>query len=141
MSGLAAELGIVLASVALYLAYHIWFFCIKGTGLRGVDMTRKPGSLFTRGRIARIQFCEVICDTNDTIAGIQQNRNGLMAVALLTGTTSVLAQKVLSVLLDEDQLNQIRAYGVRVLSEENDARGHTSSLECTTVACGNILHV
>jgi hypothetical protein len=117
MAGLAAELGIVLGSVALYLAYHIWFFYIKSSGFRQVDMHRRPKNLFTRGRIARVQFCEVICDTNDTIAGIQQNRNGLMAVAFLTGTTSIIAQKVLSVLLDEAQLEQIRAYGVRCVQK------------------------
>ena len=112
MAGLAAELCMAVASALLYLAYHVWLFFIKGTGLHRVDTERRNRNLFAKGRLARVHFCEMICDANDTIAGLQQNRNCLLGVSFLAGTSSILAQKVLAIILDEAQVEQVRAYGV-----------------------------
>lgn len=110
MAGAAAEAAIIAASTALYLLYHAYFFLASGF-LHVRDGGR---NLFSKGRVARVQFCELICGDDDTIAGIQQNRNCLLGVSFLAGTSSILAQKVLSIILDTAQLEQIREYGVRL---------------------------
>lgn len=107
----------VLSAFGIYFGYHIFFFVFYGSGLRTTRVGKgesetKYNDLFNKGKIARITFSEMICDANDTICGIQQNRNGLIAVSFLAGTASLMAQKVLSILLTEDQLQQIERYGV-----------------------------
>jgi hypothetical protein len=114
MSDLGLEVGLVVISFAIYVAYHIWFFI--ASGFRDVDVGSSRKSLFNSGKIARAQFSELICNSDDTISGIQQNRNCLLAVAFLSGTASILAQKLLSILLDDKKLEQVRSYGVRVIS-------------------------
>ena len=113
MSGIAAEISLVVISFALYILYHIWFFFIAGSGLRKTELDHAQKNLFDRGKVARAQFSEQICLSNDTICGIQQNRNCLLAVSFLAGTVSLLAQKVLTILLDDSQVQQIREYAVR----------------------------
>lgn len=114
MSDLGLEMALVVISFAMYAAYHIWFFV--ASGFRDVEVVGNRKSLFNSGKIARAQFSELICDSDDTISGIQQNRNCLLAVAFLAGTASILAQKLLSILLDDKKLEQVRSYGVRVNS-------------------------
>ena len=82
---------------------------------RRASPDRVDRNLFDRGKVARAHFSEMVCDSNDTICGIQQNRNCLIAVSFLAGTVSILAQKVLAILLDDAQVQQIRTYGVRSL--------------------------
>jgi hypothetical protein len=115
MANLSAELSMVLGSFLLYVGYHFWFFRIHGTGMRSTKPRTKDGreDIFLKGKIARIQFADLICLENDTICGIQQNRNALIGVAFLAGTVSLLAQKVLSILLAQDQQAQIKRFGVR----------------------------
>jgi membrane glycosyltransferase len=113
MSDAAVELSCVAVSFVLYIAYHLWFFVISGSGLRQVQASAVHKNLFDRGKIARVQFAEMICESNDTICGIQQERNCLVAVSFLAGTVSLLARKILSILLDDTQIEQIRKYGVR----------------------------
>jgi hypothetical protein len=114
MAGLAAEISIVVLSLALFLFYHVWFFGIHGAGLfakpQGRDLSE---DVFHKGRVARIQFADLVCRDNDTIQGIQQNRNGLTGVAFMSATVSILAQKILSNLLDLDKRGQIEAFAVR----------------------------
>lgn len=109
MAGVAAEAAMITASAAVYLLYHAYFFIASGL----LRVRGRGGNLFAKGRVARVQFCELVCSDDDTIAGIQQNRNCLLGVSFLAGTSSILAQKVLSIILDTAQLEQIRAYGVR----------------------------
>lgn len=118
MAGLVAEILIVCFSFGLYIAYHVWFFLIHGTGLRTTKTHARDGrdDIFIRGKIARIQFVDLVCRDNDTIAGIQQNRNALLGVAFLAGTASLLAQKILSAILDVDQRDQIKAFTVCIAS-------------------------
>eukprot|EP00892_Ulva_mutabilis_P012029 jgi/Ulvmu1/9199/UM005_0299.1 len=116
MANLGSELAMVGSAFAIYLAYHISFFMLYGSGLRTTKVWKREGEaayndMFNRGKIARIHFSQMICEENDTICGIQQNRNGLIAVSFLAGTASLLAQKVLSILLTEEQLEQIERYG------------------------------
>jgi hypothetical protein len=115
MAGLAAEIPIVVCSFALFLLYHVWFFGIHGTGL----LKTKPQAhdlhedIFHKGSAARIQFADLVCRDNDTIQGIQQNRNGLTGVAFMSATVSILAQKILSNILDLDKQDQMKAFAVR----------------------------
>jgi hypothetical protein len=99
----------------LCVAYHLWFSFISGAGLRRVEASSAQKNLFDRGKIARVQFSEMICEGNDAISGIQQNRNCLLAVSFLAGTVSLLAQKILAILLDDGQLKQVCKDGVRSL--------------------------
>lgn len=117
MANLGAELAMVACAFGIYFAYHIFFFVLYGSGLRTTKVGKghtetKYNDLFNKGKIARITFSDMMCDENDTICGIQQNRNGLIAVSFLAGTASLMAQKVLSILLTEEQLDQIERYGV-----------------------------
>lgn len=117
MANLGAELAMVVCAFGIYVAYHIFFFIFYGSGLRTTKVGKREGQadyhdMFNRGKIARIHFSQMICEENDTICGLQQNRNGLIAVSFLAGTASLLAQKVLSILLTEEQLEQIERYGV-----------------------------
>jgi hypothetical protein len=117
---LAAEICLVLSSVLIYASYHGWLFYVHGPGLgTSAVINDKHADLFSRGKIARILFAEMICNEDDTICGIQQNRNCLLGVAFLAGTVSLIAQKVLSIILSADQLDQIKNYGVRLLSNIN----------------------
>ena len=113
MSSLAVELTLVLLSFGLYLAYLLWFFFSRGASLRTADPNSFGRNLFASGKIARAHFSEMVCADNDTISGIQQNRNCLIAVSFLAGTASILAQNLLDILLDQEKQDQIRAYGVR----------------------------
>lgn len=117
MAGFGAELSIVLCSFGLFIVYHIWFFCIHGTGMRTTKPQARDGrdDKFVRGKLARIQFADLVCRDNDTIAGIQQSRNALIGVSFLAGTVSLLAQKILSIILDIDQQEQMKAFAVRSL--------------------------
>lgn len=109
MSNVAAEALMVSASLVVYVGYHYWLFVVNDKK----PPDRKNGvPLFSQGRIARICFADMICKENDTITGIQQNRNVLTGVGFLAAISSVLAQKVMSILLDEDSLGQIARYGV-----------------------------
>ena len=116
MAGFAVELSIVLCSFGLFIAYHIWFFLIHGTGLRTTRTQARDGrdDKFLKGKVARIQFADLVCRDNDTIAGIQQNRNALIGVSFLAGTVSLLAQKILEIVLDSDQQDQMKAFAVRL---------------------------
>lgn len=65
MSDLAVELSLVLIGFGLYLAYHLWFFFAPGTSLRTADTAAVDKDLFNAGKIARAQFCEMICEAGD----------------------------------------------------------------------------
>jgi hypothetical protein len=116
MAGFAAELLLVLFSFLLYFGYHLWFFLIHGTGFRGTKLHSRDGrqDMFLRGKQARIQFSDLVARDDDTIAGIQQNRNGLLGLSFLAGTVSLIAQNILSIILDLDQQAQIKAWTVRL---------------------------
>lgn len=109
MANVAVEGLVIFSSFLVYLGYNYWLFCVNGEN----RPDRKDGvPLFSQGRVARICFADLICQENDTIAGIQQNRNVLTGVGFLAAISSLLAQKVMSILLDEESLGQIARYGV-----------------------------
>ena len=106
----------MLCSFGLFITYHIWFFLIHGTGLRTTKTHTSDGreDKFLKGKLARIQFADLVCRDNDTIAGIQQNRNALIGVSFLAGTVSLLAHKILEIILDITQQEQMKAFAVRL---------------------------
>lgn len=109
MAGTAVEALLVSSSFIFYLGYNYWLFCINGQK----NPDRKHGvPLYSQGRVARICFTDLICLDNDTICGIQQNRNVLTGIGFLAAISSVLAQKVMSILLDEESIGQLERYGV-----------------------------
>lgn len=108
MANVAVEGLVIFSSFLVYLGYNYWLFCVNGEN----RPDRKDGvPLFSQGRVARICFADLICQDNDTITGIQQNRNVLTGVGFLAAISSLLAQKVMSILLDEESLGQIARYG------------------------------
>lgn len=93
----------ITASFSMYIAYHAWFFYIKGVGFRRARITGGAYGLFNRGKIARVQFITSVCETDDTILGIQQGRNALQGVSFLAAICTLLASQVLDILLDLDK--------------------------------------
>eukprot|EP00892_Ulva_mutabilis_P011588 jgi/Ulvmu1/8801/UM048_0056.1 len=108
MSHGMAEAFLICGAILIYIGYHVWLFYSHDNN----SPDRKAGvPLFSQGRVARICFTDMICKENDTIAGIQQNRNVLTGIGFLAAIASVLAQKVMSILLDQESLDQIARYG------------------------------
>lgn len=109
MANTAVEALMVSGSFVVYLGYNYWLFYVNDQK----KPDRKHGvPLYSQGRVARICFTDLICHGNDTICGIQQNRNVLTGIGFLAAISSVLAQKVMSILLDEESLRQLERYGV-----------------------------
>jgi hypothetical protein len=69
MISFTVEILIVAFSFGLFITYHIWFFCIHGTGLRTTKLHTRDGryDLFHKGNVARIQFTEMVCREDSTI--------------------------------------------------------------------------
>jgi hypothetical protein len=113
MANIGGEIAIVVCSFVLFIGYHIWFFLIHAAGVFRPKDQKGPNDKFRKGQIARIQFSDLVCRDNDTIQGIQQNRNGLTGVAFMSATVSILAQKMVTILLDLEKREQMEDYAVR----------------------------
>jgi hypothetical protein len=114
MAGLGGEITIVVFSFGLFLGYHVWFFG-RGFFKTKPQAVQEREDKFHKGRVARIHFSDLVCRDNDTIQGIQQERNCLLGVAFMSATVSILAQNILSILLDIDKRDQMKAYAVRAV--------------------------
>lgn len=86
----------VILSFLIYIVYHVWLFKGSGRHLRTAELDTHGSSrdMFHKGNIARCEFSESVCRDDDTILGIQQNRNCLLGAAFLATTVSLLAQNV-----------------------------------------------
>lgn len=93
----------IVPSFLLYISYHAWLFYGKGSGFRRARTNASAYGLFNRGKVARVQFIQSVCETDDTILGIQQARNALLGVSFLAAICTVLAQQVLVILVDLDK--------------------------------------